>query len=288
MVRMPAGIVRGADVRRSGIGADSCGSASCRVGGGRVKRRFVAGVCSLVIVGLALGACSRGSHQREGRADRTLGTAQPSVLPQFQNAIPQVDPRLGTTPSPRIVDNAAPIPKGGGHHKIGAPYRVAGRLYIPQHDPSYDRRGIASWYGRAFHGRKTANGEIFDKHALTAAHPTLPMPSFAYVTNLANNRTVLVRINDRGPFAHDRIIDLSRRVAQLLGSESSGLAEVRVRYAGPAPLDGNDTHEWQFLYAQPWSRSVLAELRQRDRFALRRPMALGAVPQSEGNPGTGQ
>jgi rare lipoprotein A len=88
--------------------------------------------------------------------------------------------------------------------------------------------------------------------ALTAAHPTLPLPSYAYVTNMRNGRTILVRINDRGPYAHDRVIDLSRRAARELGTEQAGVAEVRVRYAGRAPLDGNDIHERRFLAAQPW------------------------------------
>lgn len=154
------------------------------------------------------------------------------------------------------------IPKGGGSYKLGAPYRVAGRWYVPQEDPNYDRAGVASWYGADFHGRKTANGEIYDMDALTAAHPTLPLPSYAYVTNLANGRTVLVRINDRGPYAHDRVIDLSRRVARLIGSEQSGVTQVRVRYAGRAPLDGDDRREWQFVSQQPWYRSSVASAGQ--------------------------
>jgi rare lipoprotein A len=147
-----------------------------------------------------------------------------------------------------------PIPKGGGAYKVGNPYRINGVLFTPAADPSYDRAGIASFYSEDFHGRKTANGEIFDMWALTAAHPTLPMPSYAYVTNLANGRTLLVRINDRGPYARDRVIDLSRASARLLGFEMQGTAPVRVRYAGPAPLNGDDHYEQRFLAAQPWYR----------------------------------
>lgn len=161
------------------------------------------------------------------------------------------DPGTDVSASPRVVWGAA-IPKGGGIYKIGAPYRISGRWYIPQEDAAYDRPGVASWYGEDFHGRKTANGEIYNMEALTAAHPTLPLPSYAYVTNLETGRTVLVRINDRGPYARDRIIDLSRQAARLLGFEGRGLAHVRVRYAGRAPLDGSDRREQTFLASQAW------------------------------------
>ena len=100
--------------------------------------------------------------------------------------------------------------RGGGRYKVGDPYQVGGRWYNPREQPDYDRVGIASWYGSDFHGRHTANGEVFDMNALTAAHPTLPLPSYAYVTNLSNNRTILVRVNDRGPYVGDRVIDLSK------------------------------------------------------------------------------
>jgi rare lipoprotein A len=138
--------------------------------------------------------------------------------------------------SPRVVADGQPIPKGGGRRKLGAPYKVGGVIYTPRHDPDYTRTGIASWYGRDFHGRLTANGEIYDMHALTAAHPTLPLPSIVEVTNLQNRRTVIVRINDRGPFKKGRIIDLSRRAADVLGLLVQGTGQVHVRYLGPAPL----------------------------------------------------
>lgn len=123
---------------------------------------------------------------------------------------------------------------GGGDYKVGAPYKVAGRWYHPKEDPGYNRVGIASWYGPNFHGKRTANGERYNMNALTAAHTTLPMPSFVRVTNLENGRSIILKVNDRGPFVSDRIIDVSRRGAQLLGFEKKGTARVRVQaVAGP-------------------------------------------------------
>ena len=107
----------------------------------------------------------------------------------------------------RVIPLGQPVPKGGGVYRIGEPYEVAGIRYTPREDPSYDRVGRASWYGELFHGRRTANGEIYDMDRLSAAHPTLPLPVYAQVTNLANGRTIVVRINDRGPYARDRVID---------------------------------------------------------------------------------
>jgi len=114
-------------------------------------------------------------------------------------------------------------------YKVGQPYQVSGEWYYPREDYSYDETGIASWYGQGFHGERTANGEIFNKDELTAAHPTLPMPSLARVTNLDNGRSIVVRINDRGPFDKGRLIDLSERGAQLLGFHGQGTAKVRVQ-----------------------------------------------------------
>ncbi len=115
------------------------------------------------------------------------------------------------------------------NYKVGKPYQVKGVWYYPQEDFNYEETGIASWYGPNFHGKLTANGEVFDQNSLTAAHKTLQMPAVARVTNLENGRSIVVRINDRGPFAHTRIIDLSRRSAQLLGMEAKGTAKVRVK-----------------------------------------------------------
>jgi rare lipoprotein A len=119
--------------------------------------------------------------------------------------------------------------KAGGYYKIGSPYQVAGIWYYPGVDYSYDETGIASWYGPDFHGKYTANGEIYNMNDLTAAHPTLPLPSIVRVTNLDNGRSIVVRINDRGPYIPGRIIDLSRRAAQLLGVIGPGTAKVRVQ-----------------------------------------------------------
>lgn len=123
-----------------------------------------------------------------------------------------------------------------GRRKIGKPYQVGGRTYVPRHQPGYDTIGHASWYGPGFEGRATANGERFDSSRMTGAHPTLPLPSLVRVTNLANGRQVVVRINDRGPFVRGRIIDLSRRAAMELGFVQAGMARVRVQYIGPARL----------------------------------------------------
>ena len=152
----------------------------------------------------------------------------------------KVDPRYGVSPSARLVDPGDPVPKGGGVYRVGSPYMVAGRLYVPENDPHYRAEGLASWYGDDFHGRATANGEIFDLNAISAAHPTMPLPSYARVTNLRNGRSLIVRVNDRGPYAANRIIDVSKRAAQLLGFIESGTTTVRVEYVGPAQIEGSD------------------------------------------------
>jgi len=143
-------------------------------------------------------------------------------------------------PSARLVEPGAPPPKGGGVYRVGSPYVVAGRVYVPQDNLHYRADGVASWYGSDFHGRSTANGEIFDAEGITAAHPTLPLPSYVRVSNLSNGRSLVVRVNDRGPYAGNRIIDVSKRAASLLGFTVSGTAWVRVEYVGPAPIEGSD------------------------------------------------
>ncbi|BCX19027.1 MAG: hypothetical protein KatS3mg117_2709 [Geminicoccaceae bacterium] len=130
------------------------------------------------------------------------------------------------TPTVPDADGASTV----GVYKLGAPYRINGRLYVPEFDPNYDRVGIASWYGDDFHGRPTANGEVFDKDRISAAHPTLPLPSRVRVTNLENGKSIELRVNDRGPFVDDRLIDLSRAAARELGFEEKGLARVRVQF----------------------------------------------------------
>jgi rare lipoprotein A len=127
---------------------------------------------------------------------------------------------------------------GAGHYKLGNPYQIDGRWYYPAYDPSYAAVGVASWYGHPFHGRATANGELFDRDKPSAAHPTLPLPSIVRVTNLANQRQLELRVNDRGPFVGDRIIDLSQAAARALGFEQDGIAEVRVEFVGLADARG--------------------------------------------------
>ena len=113
-------------------------------------------------------------------------------------------------------------------YKIGNKYNVKGKFYFPKKDLTYNKTGIASWYGPKFHGKLTANGEIYDQYAMTAAHKTLPLPSAVKVTNLQNNKSVILRINDRGPFVNDRIIDLSSKAADILDLKKSGTGLVRV------------------------------------------------------------
>ena len=128
-----------------------------------------------------------------------------------------------------------------GLYKVGQPYQVDGIWYYPHQELNYDETGIASWYGEAFDGRRTANGERFDLNGLTAAHHTLALPSIVEVTNLENGRALALRVNDRGPFAHGRIIDVSRRAAQLLGFEQQGTAKVRVRVLTAETIEAQAT-----------------------------------------------
>jgi rare lipoprotein A len=151
-----------------------------------------------------------------------------------------VDSRYGVSSSPRVVADGDEVPKGSGGYHIGRPYTVGGRTYYPQDNPHYQATGLASWYGDGFHGRLTANREIFDHNGISAAHPTMPLPSYARVTNLSNGRSLIVRVNDRGPYHGNRIIDVSSRAADLLAFRSSGTAWVKVEYVGRAPLEGSD------------------------------------------------
>jgi rare lipoprotein A len=152
----------------------------------------------------------------------------------------KVDPKYGVSSSARVVQPGQPVPKGGGTYRVGKPYTVAGQTYVPGENASYNEVGTASWYGEDFHGRLTANGEVYDVASISAAHPTLPIPSYVRVTNLANNRSLIVRVNDRGPYHQGRLIDVSMRAAKLLGFHGNGVARVRVEYVGRASLDGSD------------------------------------------------
>jgi rare lipoprotein A len=155
----------------------------------------------------------------------------------------RVDPKYGVSSSPRVVAFGEPVPKGGGTYRVGKPYTVAGRVYVPEEDVGYREEGLASWYGDDFHGRLTANGEVFDMSSLTAAHPTLPMPSYARVTNMRNGKSLIVRVNDRGPYHGNRLIDVSNKAAELLEFKGNGVARVRVEYVGRAPLEGSDDRQ---------------------------------------------
>jgi rare lipoprotein A len=155
----------------------------------------------------------------------------------------RVDPKYGVSASPRVVGFGEPVPKGGGTYRVGKPYMVAGRMYVPEEDVNYREEGLASWYGDDFHGRLTANGEVFDMSSLTAAHPTLPMPCYARVTNLRNGKSLVVRVNDRGPYHGNRLIDVSNKAAELLEFKGNGVARVRVEYVGRAPLEGSDDRQ---------------------------------------------
>jgi rare lipoprotein A len=150
---------------------------------------------------------------------------------------------LAPAPQPRVQvaqQEQQPAAEEGAQpwlerERVGPPYEANGRWYVPTPEPGYQQTGTASWYGAQFQGQRTASGETFDQEALTAAHPTLPIPSLVQVTNLENGREVIVRVNDRGPFVGDRLIDLSRGAAAVLGFEQAGQARVNVRYLGPAP-----------------------------------------------------
>jgi rare lipoprotein A len=166
------------------------------------------------------------------------------ALANCSTSVSRIDPKYGVTASERVVPIGERAPKGGGVYKVGKAYTVAGRTYVPKTDArDYHAVGLASWYGDDFHGRYTANGEIFDEQSISAASPVLPLPSYARVTNLANHRSIVVRVNDRGPYAKNRILDVSRKTAKLLGFYDHGVTKVRVDYVGRAPLSGSSDRE---------------------------------------------
>lgn len=205
----------------------------------------------------------------------------------------RVDPKYGVSSSPRVVAFGDPVPKGGGTYRVGKPYTVGGRVYVPEEDVNYRKEGLASWYGDDFHGRLTANGEVFDMTSLTAAHPTLPIPSYARVTNLSNGKSLIVRVNDRGPYHGNRLIDVSNRAATLLDFKGHGIAKVRVEYVARAPLEGSDDRQLvaTLRTGEPAptpssvrvasARSFVPDMPEPGRPALR-----GDVPMPEGRPYT--
>lgn len=152
-----------------------------------------------------------------------------------------IDPKYGVRPSPRVVAEGEPVPKGGGQNLVGKPYVVAGKVYVPKDvTHGYSATGLASWYGTAFHGRRTANGEVFDRHSVSMAHPTLPLPSYVRVTNLRNGHSIIARVNDRGPYHSNRLVDVSQTVAEALNFRHLGTTRVQIEYVGRAGLAGSD------------------------------------------------
>jgi rare lipoprotein A len=229
----------------------------------------------LALVASALAACSTSEPFRA----LTSPLVSPSALPASAQRPP---------------NDLEPVAKGGGSFKIGRPYELNGRTYVPAEDPNYRTEGIASWYGPDFHGKPTANGETFDMNGISAAHPTLPMPSYLRVTNLANGRSIIVRINDRGPYARERVTDLSVGAAKALGFYDQGLARVRIEYVGRAPLGGSDDRMLLATLRQgsPAPTPSLARVAAAAPFALPspnekpagrgdRPLALGSPPPAQ-------
>ena len=142
-------------------------------------------------------------------------------------------------PSPRVIAEGEEVPEGGGHYQLGKPYQIAGKTYYPSEKP-YKATGLVSWYGSDFHGRLTANGEVFDRNAASAAHPTMPLPSYARLTNTENGYSMVVRVNDRGPYHGHRVMDVSQKVAEGLDFHRAGTARVKVEWLGRADINGGD------------------------------------------------
>ena len=187
------------------------------------SRRARACAAVLALAGLGLGGCAQqpqqvaaAGHSKEYFPSSVYGAA-----------------------SRRVIADGQPVPRGGGQYLVGKPYTIAGQTYYPS-ERRVSQVGLASWYGDAFHGRLTANGEIYDRDSFTAAHPTMPLPSYARVTNLRNNTSMIVRVNDRGPYHSNRIMDVSRRVADALDIRRTGTAKVKVEWVARASLAGSD------------------------------------------------
>ena len=191
-------------------------------------------MAALVMIGVGLVACGSTPKPKSSRSGAHINNKTKFSVRDF-----------GVNASPRVTSSRH-VRRGGGRSQIGKPYKVRGKWYKPREQPGYNKVGNASWYGPNFHGRLTANGEVYDQYSLSGAHPTFPLPSYARVTNLANGNSVVVRVNDRGPYAHGRVIDMSSKAAELLDYKKAGIARVRVQYLGKARLDG---HDQRFLHA---------------------------------------
>ncbi|MGF7162660.1 rare lipoprotein A [Rhodoligotrophos appendicifer] len=182
------------------------------------RTRLLAPLAALAIIfaGAGLSGCS--SSKVAGKRDPFAGKGSP------------------------VYPGNGPLPKGGGRYHVGKPYDIAGEKYYPREQPNYDETGTGSWYGPKFNRRMTSNGEWFDMEYLSAAHPTLPLPSYAKVTNVSTGKSIIVRVNDRGPFVNNRVIDLSKRSAEVLELKTRGTGQLRVQYIGPAPLNDKGAH----------------------------------------------
>lgn len=233
-------------------------------------RRFA--VCAiLTTTALGLAACGGPPTPSVGlkNASASQSVSSPSDIASLRNKVytenaPTSGPEYfsasayGVSASPRVATGPR-LKRGGGYEKLGSSYVVKGKRYHPTPNQPPSQTGKASWYGKAFHGRMTANGEVFDMNHLTAAHKTMPLPSYARVTNTANGRSVIVRVNDRGPFSNNRVIDLSKRAAEVLDYISAGTATVKVEYAGPAPLHGrDDDYLWASIQAPGYGDGRIA------------------------------
>jgi rare lipoprotein A len=174
--------------------------------------------------------------------------------------------------SPRVVADGEPVPRGGGMYMLGKPYTIAGLTYYPS-EKHYAAIGLASWYGDAFHGRRTANGEVYDRDSISAAHPTLPLPSYARVTNLRNHYSMIVRVNDRGPFAAHRIMDVSRKTAEALDFCQKGTTRVKIEYIGAASLSGSNDEKLLATLRSDGPASLGGWDRDRDMVAGNAPSA---------------
>jgi rare lipoprotein A len=188
-------------------------------------------------------------------------------------------------PPPQPEDHTVRLPPSAGVYKIGEPYQIDNVWYYPHEQPDYDETGIASWYGPTFYGKRTADGEIYDGDSLTAAHRTLPLPVNVRVTNLDNGKSIVVRVNDRGPYSQGRIIDLSRRAAELLDVMKTGTARVRVTYLGRADLSPGGAPEPETppeianaLPAEPAGKVDSSILAMLSGAAVTRPAPLSTLP----------
>lgn len=239
------------------------------------------------MIGLLLASCAASGPK--------LSASSGSKVSYVKKANPKeyfAESTVGVKASPRVVNVALSadtngrftrLPRGGGRDMVGKPYKIRGRWYNPMTDPNYEATGTASWYGDAFHGRLTANGEIYDMNNLTAAHPTMPLPSYARVTNLKNGKSTIVRVNDRGPYANDRLVDLSKRAAQMLDYTQSGTAQVRLEYIGRAPVDGRDDEYLIASYREGETDQRDVMVAENDVYAEPNGVAQAAFAADDGN-----